>query len=390
MNKIYFDNASTSFPKAPGVVDNMRFFMEELGCNLNRGEYTRAYSAASVVLDTREKLCRLFDFPSPRNVVFTANITYALNFLIKGLFKQGDHVLVSSMEHNAMMRPLVQMIPQGVTFDRIPCNGEGELLTGTIPSLIRPRTKAILMLHASNICGTVMPLEQISKIAQSHGLYFIVDTAQTAGIFPISMTKLHIDALAFTGHKSLLGPQGIGGMIITDELAEQTEPLISGGTGSISDSEDIPSFLPDRFEAGTMNLPGIYGLNAALSYLQQTGIDTIRQKEQALTARLQEGLSRLPQIRIVGTPDAYQRASIVSIDCLGYDNAEIAFLLDSKYGIMTRCGMHCAPNAHKTLGTFPQGTVRFSLGYGNTSAEVDKVIEAMEQVLSQASKIQKH
>lgn len=382
MDQIYLDNASTSFPKAPGVVENMRLFMEEIGCNVGRGGYAGAYSAGEVVYDTRERLCRLFHFDQPQNVIFTANITASLNSLIKGFLRPGDHVLVSSMEHNAMMRPLVQMERYGVTFDRIPCNERGELLLDRVEGMIRPNTKAILMLHASNVCGTVMPIAQVGEICHKRGLRFVVDAAQTAGVFPIDMVGMHIDALAFTGHKSLLGPQGIGGFIIQDSMAQELDPLISGGTGSRSDSEEVPDFLPDRFEGGTMNLPGIFGLNAALQYLEKEGIANILNHEQALSRQLREGLSAIACARVVGCEDASKSAPVVSVDFTGHDNAEIAFLLDNQYGIMTRCGLHCAPSAHKTLGTFPQGTIRFSLGFANTPQEVDYAISAVQKILS--------
>lgn len=381
MRRVYLDNGSTSFPKAPGVTDAMKNFMDNVGTNINRGGYEDAYAAEDVIFSTREKLCSLFHFPRSRNVIFTPNITYSLNYIIKGYLKPGDHVLVSAMEHNAMMRPLVQIAKHGVTFDRMPCNSDGELLLNEVEGLIRPNTKAILMLHGSNICGTLLPVEQVGEICKKHGLKFVVDAAQTAGIFPIDMQKMNIDCLAFTGHKSLLGPQGIGGFILTDEMADQMEPLITGGTGSVSDTEIQPDFLPDKFESGTMNIPAIYGLDAALSYLQRTGLEEIRSYELELTQLFLEGVGNMEQVRIVGRKDLEQRAPVVSLDFLGRDNAQISFLLDSEHGISTRCGMHCAPNAHKTLGTFPQGTVRFSFGHKNTPEEVRFALDSLHQIL---------
>lgn len=381
MRRVYLDNGSTSFPKAPGVTDAMKNFMDNVGTNINRGGYEDAYAAEDVIFSTREKLCSLFHFPRSRNVIFTPNITYSLNYIIKGYLKPGDHVLVSAMEHNAMMRPLVQIAKHGVTFDRMPCNSDGELLLNEVEGLIRPNTKAILMLHGSNICGTLLPVEQVGEICKRHGLKFVVDSAQTAGIFPIDMQKMNIDCLAFTGHKSLLGPQGIGGFILTDEMADQMEPLITGGTGSVSDTEIQPDFLPDKFESGTMNIPAIYGLDAALSYLQRTGLEEIRSYELELTQLFLEGVGNMDQVRIVGRKDLEQRAPVVSLDFLGRDNAQISFLLDSEHGISTRCGMHCAPNAHKTLGTFPQGTVRFSFGHKNTPEEVRFALDSLHQIL---------
>lgn len=385
MKQIYMDNAATAFPKGKGVAEAVEAYLKETGVNINRGSYEAAYSAAGMVYETREMLCRLFDFePLPdraKNVIFTSGITCALNMLIKGLLKDGDHVLVSAMEHNAVMRPLVQLEKAGkITFDRIPCNEKGELLIEKMEGLIKENTKAVLMTHASNICGTLLPLKEAGAIAQSHGLYFIVDSAQTAGVFPISMREMQIDALAFTGHKGLLAPQGIGGFLITDKLAKEVEPLITGGTGSISDTEDTPDFLPDKFEAGTMNLPGVAGLHRALEYLEETGMNKIREKEQALTEQFLMGLKELPGIKIIGKETGENRAAVVSIQCKTMDEAELAYELDSRYHIMTRVGMHCAPNAHKTLKTFPEGTIRFSFGHKNTPQEVETALEALREL----------
>lgn len=383
MDRIYMDNSSTSFPKASGVAEAMMFFTTQVGCNIGRGGYDEAYHAAMVVYDTRVRLARLVGYPDPKNVIFTNNITTSMNFLIKGLLKPGDHVLVSSMEHNATMRPLVQMERYGVTFSRIPCDREGYLCLGEIEGMITPKTKAILLLHASNVCGTVLPIGEVGQLCRKKGLFCIVDAAQTLGVYPIDMQEMCIDALCFTGHKSLLGPQGIGGFVISDGLAAEVEPLISGGTGSKSDSEEVPDFLPDKFEAGTMNLPAVYGLHVALEYLEKEGIDQIRLREQQLAAKLQEGIAALPGVRIVGEPDPFKRCPIVAVDFMDHDNAEVGFALESNYGIMTRCGLHCAPSAHKSLGTFPQGVVRFSVGAATTIDQIDAVIKSIKCVLSQ-------
>lgn len=378
------DHAATSFPKPPEVSRQMLYYMEQVGCSVNRGGYAGAYSAAEHVLDTRERICKLFHFEQPENVIFTSSVTASLNFILKGLFRKGDHVLTSSMEHNAVMRPLVQLEKQGVAFDQIPCRVDGTLDVDTIVPLIQKNTKAIVLTHASNVCGTILPIEQIGALCRNHGLMFIVDCAQSGGTVPIDMQKMHIDVLAFTGHKGLMGPQGIGGFVVTDEAAKKMEPLIAGGTGSFSHLDTMPELMPDRFEAGTPNLPGIYGLNAALRFLETTGTETIRQWETNLTVAFLERLKNRSGLRIVGTGDATKQTAAISLDFLNRDNAEIAFLLDSNYGIMTRCGLHCAPWAHKTLGTFPQGTVRFSFGYFNTMDEIayatDRIISILQEV----------
>lgn len=383
MSKIYLDNGSTSFPKAPGVGKAMADFIEKVGVNIGRGGYEEAYSAAEVVLDTREKLCRLFHFDRPENVIFQSGITAAMNVLLKGLLKPGDRVLTTSMEHNAVMRPLRQLEKAGVEVVLIPCRGDGTLDFEALIDLATPGTRALVMTHASNMCGTVMPVKEVAEYCQTLGIWTIVDCAQTAGILPIDMEDWGVDAIAFAGHKGLLGPQGIGGFLITDDLAAEVDPLLSGGTGSISHLETVPEFLPDRFEPGTQNLPGIFGLHAALTYLEQTGIDAIREHEMACTARLLEGLSRLKGIRIVGRTQLTGRTAVVSVEFLHMDNADAAFLLEDKYGIMTRCGLHCAPRAHMTVGTFPQGTVRFAPGRETTVAEIDAAIAAVKEILGE-------
>ena len=378
--RIYFDNASTSFPKAPGVSASMSTFIDEIGCNVNRGSYEDAYSAAGIVIETRERLSKLFGNKKSKNIVFTQNVTASLNMIIKGLLKPGDHILVSSMEHNSMMRPLVQMA-KDVSFSRIPCDEQGVLKLDMVEDMILPETRAIFSLHASNVSGTMLPAAELGRIAHAHGLIYVLDAAQTAGVFPLDMEEMHVDALAFTGHKSLLGPQGIGGFAVTDELALQIDPLLSGGTGSISDSEGIPTFMPDRFEPGTMNLPGIYGLHAALQYLEDKGIDTIRKREQQLAQQLWDGLAKLKGVRLIGQEDLSVRVPIVSADFPDFDNADISFQLADTYNILTRCGLHCAPYAHRSLGTFPNGTVRFSLSHINTEEEVDLCIDAVKKIL---------
>ena len=387
MNRIYLDQASTSFPKAPGVAQAMMDYLTMNGSNVNRGCYSSAYSAEEIIYETRQLLAELFHFSRCKNVIFTPNVTTSLNFILKGLLKPGDHILVSAMEHNAVMRPVVQLAACGISFDRIPCRRDGSMILEQVESLIRPETKAIVTLHASNVCGTRIPLTDLGEICQRHHLYFIVDSAQTAGIVPIDMTASHIDALAFTGHKGLRGPQGTGGFLVTEELAQQMEPLLSGGTGSVSHTEEIPDFLPDRFEPGTPNLPGIFGLHEALLFLKsQNCMQTSYEKEEALTSYFLQQLFALDDtekhIRIIGKKDLTDRNAVVSIQTPEIDMAQVAWELDSEYGIMTRVGLHCAPNAHKTLGTYPAGTIRFSFGPENTREELDAAIYGLKKILN--------
>lgn len=382
MKDIYFDNSSTSFPKAPNVGRAMREFIENGAFNINRGSYEGAYEAGSAVLDTREMLKDLFNCPNSKNVVFTPSVTYSLNFFIKGFLKPGDHVLVTSVEHNAVMRPLVQMEKLGVEFDAVPCDEEGGVTADDFRAYIKENTKAIITTHASNVCGTIIPIEEIGALCKEKGLVYAVDTAQTAGILNIDMQKANIDFLAFTGHKGLLGPQGIGGFIASDKLEGLIDPVISGGTGSLSDSEEIPDFLPDRFESGTLNLPGIIGLHQALVYLKEAGIDNMRNEKMEITKYFLDQVKEIEGVKVAGKKTVEGRLGVVSIDFEGFDNSIVSFYLSSKYKIMTRVGMHCAPRAHKTLKTFPQGTVRFSFSHFNTKEEVDVCIDSIKTILS--------
>jgi cysteine desulfurase family protein len=388
MPGIYLDQAATSFPKAPGTADAVYRYMTGCGCNVSRGSYAGAYSAEELVYDTRVQLCRLFGAESaaadPKNVVFTKNVTESLNILVKGLLRPGDHVLVSSMEHNAVMRPLVQLEKQGIRFTRVPCAEDGSMKTADVESRIEKTTKAVIMLHASNVCGTVLPAAEVGNVCRSHGIRFILDTAQTAGILPIDMEETGADAIAFTGHKGLLGPQGTGGFLVRDELAAELEPLITGGTGSISHTEEVPEFLPDRFEAGTLNLPGIAGLNAALNWLLSQPEGSILAHELKLTERFLQGMEEAEEaglIRIIGKRGMEGRTGVVSIVPTQMDPAELSYQLDERYGIATRVGLHCAPSAHRTLGTWPGGTVRFSFGVFNTESEIDEAVEAVGRIL---------
>jgi selenocysteine lyase/cysteine desulfurase len=287
------------------------------------------------------------------------------------------------MEHNAVMRPLVQLEKKGLQFDRIPGKQTGELELEKVESMIKPNTAAIVMTHASNLVGTLNPIREVGKICSKHGLKFIVDSAQSAGVIPVDMKEMHIDALCFTGHKSLLGPQGIGGFILDEGMIPLIDPLLSGGTGSISHTEEIPDFMPDRFEPGTMNIPGIVGLHASLKWIKEKGLAAIAEHELGLTKRFLDGIAPLEdagKLRIVGLKGIEGRTGVVSVQTLDVDCADAAFRLDFEYGIMTRVGLNCAPNAHKTLGTFPTGTIRFSFGYFNTEDEVDTAVRALAEI----------
>lgn len=381
MNYIYLDNASTTFPKAPNVASAMADYITNCGININRGSYSLAYDVEDIIYTTRQRLHTLFNGHDPSHVIFTQNVTMSLNMVIKGLLKAGDHVLVSSMEHNAVMRPLTQLLDEGITFDTIPCDSTGSIQMDSIEPLIRPNTVALIINHASNVCGTIQPLKSIGPICKAHNLQFIVDAAQTAGVIPIDVKACHIDALCFTGHKGLLGPQGIGGIILTKEMAQTLTPLIAGGTGSFSHLETLPTHMPDAFEAGTLNLPGIIGLNEGLDYIESQGMENIHNHELVLTQSFLEGLQSIDGINIVGKQNIQDRTAVVSITIDGMDPANIAYELESTYHIMTRVGLHCAPRAHQTLGTYPEGTVRFSFGYANTHKDVESALSALHRIV---------
>ena len=349
--------------------------------NINRGNYEGAYEVAGIVLETREQLKRLFHAADSRSVIFSPGITYSLNYFIQGFLKSGDHVIVTGIEHNAVMRPLHQMASRGVTYDIAPADEQGNVSAEEMERLVRPQTRAIIASHASNVCGTIVPIREIGEMCRRRHLIFAVDTAQTAGTLDIDMQKCGIDFLAFTGHKGLLRPQGIGGFLISEELDRQMQPYIAGGTGSQSDSFEMPDNLPDKYESGTMNLPGIIGLHAALSYLEETGIEKIHARKMELTEYFLENIKELPGIRIAGRPDVRQRVAVVSLDFQAGDNAVVAFELEQRAGIMTRVGLHCAPLAHQTLRTFPQGTVRFAFSASNTKEEIDICIQTLRELV---------
>lgn len=379
MNTIYLDNAATSFPKPEGVSAAMKSYLDDVGATINRSVYGSAQDAGLVTLRLREHLKRLFHFPEPvTHVILTPGATWGLNMAIKGFLKPGDHCIVSAMEHNAVMRPLLQL--EGVEFDRIPCSREGLLNPADVEPLIRPNTKLLVMAHGSNVCGSVQDAKAVGDICRKHGIAFVLDAAQTAGHYPVDFMEFGLSALCVPGHKGLLGPSGIGALLMTDAFAKELNPIVAGGTGSASDSEYLPDYLPDRFESGTPNLPGIYGWEAALRFVEITGVEALRGHEMALCRRFLEGLEQIEGAALCGTKDLTRRVGVVSVDFLHRDNAEAAFDLEMDYGILTRCGLHCAPSAHKTLDTFPRGTVRFSLGFASTEADVDAAIAAIKAV----------
>jgi cysteine desulfurase family protein len=377
---VYLDNAATSYPKAPGVASAMADYVEKVGATINRSSYASAQEAGLVTLSLRERLCHLFNHPDPTHAVLTPGATAGLNMVIKGLLRPGDHCLVSSMEHNAVMRPLVQLEREGVAFERIPCDAQGRLRLEALPGMIKLNTRLVVMAHGSNVCGTVQDAEAVGKICRERGVPFALDAAQTAGHIEVDFERFGLSALVVPGHKGLLGPQGIGALLLDADFARRLTPLVAGGTGSASDSEELPDWMPDRFESGTPNMPGVYGWEAALGWLENTGIETLENHEKTLSKRFLEGIYGLKNVKLYGITVPERRTGVFSVGFLNCDNAEAAWRLEREFGILTRCGLHCAPSAHKTLGSFPEGSVRFSTGWANTEADIDAALSAIAAI----------
>ena len=378
---LYLDNAATSWPKPPGVAAAISSFLEEIGANPGRSAHRTSVQAARIIYETRQAVADLFNAPDPLRVVFGHNITDALNQALHGLLQPGDHVVTSSMEHNSVMRPLRQLEKQGLELTCVPCAPDGTLQAERVEDALRPNTRLIALNHASNVCGTFLPVREVGEIALRYGLLFLVDTAQTAGAYPIDMQDSCIDLLAFTGHKSLYGPTGTGGLVIGERVNEKNlRPIRQGGTGSRSEFEHQPDFLPDMLESGTANTAGLAGLRAGLAWLNGQGLENIRRHEEHLCALLMEGLAGIAGVSVYGTGQASRQAATVAFNLHGMPPSEAGLRLDEEFGILCRVGLHCAPAAHRTLGTFPDGSVRFGLGAFNTEEDVTDAVCAVQRL----------
>jgi cysteine desulfurase family protein len=375
---IYFDNAATTFPKPQEVIDAVSDCLTNYCANPGRGGHKLALQSGRVILEARDLLAELFNCDSPERIILTHNATESINLALKGYLKKGNHVITTSMEHNSVMRPLKVLEELGVETTIIQCNNKGEIAIDDIEREIRKETVLIAATHASNVVGTLMPIGEIGALAKEHDLDFLVDASQTAGAYEIDVEKMNISMLAFTGHKSLMGPQGTGGLCIRKGLV--LNPLKEGGTGSKSESLYQPDILPDRYESGTHNTPGIAGLFAGINFIKDKGIANIRKHEQELTSCFLDGLIGLDQIKVYGTTDINKQSPVVSINIGDIGSSEISYILDQSFDIGTRSGLHCAPMAHKTLGTLEQGTVRFSFGYFNTKDQIEAAIAAIKQI----------
>lgn len=374
---IYMDNAATTMHKPKEVIDAVVVAMSSMG-NAGRGVNEASLSASRLIYDTREKLCRLFGAEDPRQIVFTANSTESLNIVIKGILNPGDHVIATMLEHNSVLRPLYEMEKKGVRLTIVKSNPEGTLDLADIENAIAPDTKMIVCTNGSNLTGNYIDPEPIGTLAREKGIVFVVDASQTAGVFPIDVQKMKIDVLCFTGHKGMLGPQGTGGMYVRKGLS--VRPLLSGGSGVQTYSKTHPTEMPTALEAGTLNGHGIAGLHAAVEYLEKTGVDTIRAREQDLMWRFYEGVKEIPGVKVYGDFSTKNRCAIVTLNIGDYDSSEVSDELLTEYGISTRSGGHCAPLMHEALGTVEQGAVRFSFSHYNTEEEVDTAIRAIREL----------
>jgi cysteine desulfurase family protein len=376
---IYLDNAATSHPKPEGVIQAMVAFMRDVGGNPGRSGHRLSIEAGRVVFEAREKIAALFGISDSSRVIFGQNATEAINLGLNGLLRRGDHVITSSMEHNSVMRPLRALEKEGIELTVVPCSREGSLDPAEIRKAIKKKSRMVVLNHASNVIGTLLPLGPVGEICRNHGILFMVDAAQTAGVIPIDLEKEKIDLLAFTGHKALFGPQGTGGLVIGRRVDEKTlQPLKRGGTGSRSEFEEQPDFLPDLCESGTPNTVGLAGLRAGLDFILGVGIEKIRDHERKLTSRLIQGLLGISGAIVYGSGDAEKQCATLSFNLKNWTPSDLSFRLDEEFGILTRVGLHCAPSAHRTIGTFPDGTVRVSMSYLNTEAEIEQTLQAIK------------
>jgi cysteine desulfurase family protein len=377
---IYLDHAATSWPKPDAVIKAMVDFNANVGANPGRSGHRRSIEAGRIIFDARERIATLLGADDPQSVIFTRNATEGLNTVLHGMLQPGDHVVTSSMEHNSVMRPLQALAKQGVERTVVRCSATGEVALDDLTAAIQKKTRMIVWTHASNVTGTIMPVTDIAKVAHSHGLVFCVDAAQTAGCVPIHVLQDDIDILVFTGHKSLNGPQGTGGFYIRTGMEGQIRPLEYGGTGSRSEFEEHPEFMPDRFESGTPNTIGIAGLGAGAAHVAALGVAAVRRQEIALTGLLMDGLGAIPGVKICGDRDPSRRTALVSFTLDGISPSDLALQLDERFDILSRPGLHCAPSAHRTIGTFPEGTVRFSFGLSTEKGEILTAVKAVERL----------
>jgi len=375
---IYLDNAATTWPKPQQVVDAIQDVLMRKGGNAGRGGHGAAMQMARLIYQTRQDLCDLFGTDDPTRVVFTQNATHALNQALFGLLQPGDHVITSSIEHNAVARPLWALKQKGIEVSEVPGIPGREFDLEAYDRAFKTNTKLVVTLHASNVTGTLLPVKEIGQIAHEHNTYYLLDAAQTAGVFPIDVRRQSVDLLAFPGHKGLLGPQGTGGLIVRPRI--RLEPLIYGGTGSLSEEDRQPDFLPDALESGTLNAVGITGLGAGVRYILNEGMDRIRVREQVLCRKLWNGLKEIQGVKLYGSDMVERRSPIVAFNIGDMDSVEASFRLEERAGVIARAGLHCAAHAHRMFGTLEQGVVRFSPSHFTSEEEIETTLQAVKEL----------
>jgi cysteine desulfurase/selenocysteine lyase len=382
--RIYLDNAATSWPKPEAVYRALDDYQRQLGAPAGRSSYAEAAATERIVASCRQKIAQLIGAADPKRIVFTANGTDSLNLALHGLLKPGDHVATTVCEHNSVLRPLRFLAEQrGVTTTYVACSAAGIVDPDEVRRAITPQTRLVAIVHASNVTGSIQPIAPIGQIAKERGVLLLVDAAQTLGYLPVDVSELGCDLLAAPGHKGLLGPLGTGVLYLSPGIEDRLLPLRQGGTGTRSDEDIQPASLPDRYESGNLNVPGIVGLEAGVSHILATGMDRCREQQCQLTARLLDGLAGLSQVTLYGSRNIAERVGVVSLNVQGYDPRELASLLDANWSIQSRAGIHCAPRMHAALGTAPAGTLRLSLGHFTTDVEIDGVLAALGEVAAE-------
>ncbi len=378
-NAIYFDNAATSWPKPEEVYTAAEKYLRYGGTNPGRSGHTRSIQADRLVFEVRERAAAFLGAGAPEEIIFTLNATDSLNMALKGLLEEGDHVVCTPFEHNSVLRPLGSLRRQGIiTSTMIEPKEEGTIDLAEIEAALKPETRLIACTHASNVTGALMPAEEIGKLAEERGVFFLLDAAQTGGVMPLNLQELKPQLAAFAGHKGLLGVPGVGLLYVREGV--KLKPWREGGTGSRSEEDRQPEMMPEYLEAGTMNTPGLAGLNEGLKYIEEVGLAAIREHELKLAGKLRRGLSEIERVRLYGPSDIERCVAVVSFTVDGIDSGELGYVLEEVYGILSRTGLHCAPDAHRAVGTFPQGTVRFSLGYYNREEEVERAVDAVREI----------
>ncbi|AGB42065.1 cysteine desulfurase family protein [Halobacteroides halobius DSM 5150] len=378
---IYFDNAATTWQKPEIVYQTVDDVLRNKSGNPSRGSHQIALEASRVIFKARNKVANFFNIPDSRQIVFTKNATEATNLVFKGLLEKGDHVIISSLEHNAIARPLHRLEEEGIISLTVVDTEEGkEAFLKNIEGIITDQTKLIAMTHASNVTGNILPIKEVGEIAKQQGVYFLTDVAQTAGIVPLDVQELKVDFLIFTGHKGLFGPQGVGGLYLTSDI--KFKPLLEGGTGGSSKERLNPDMLPDKYESGTLNTPGVAGLKAGIEFIEKTTLEEIKAQEEKLVEQLMIGLEKLEEVEILTSQMGQDKVGVTSFRVKGVEPATIGHILNSKYDIAVRTGIHCAPLAHQSIGTYNTGTVRVSFSYFNTLKEVEQLLKALQEIIN--------